>query len=96
VDKAALHIGAVAYIHRFGSSLNQHVHFHVCVGDGVFEQVPGEGDIDANANVQAPPPGVVFHPVTGIDADAVAQVQTTWRKRILRAFVARGLLESCD
>jgi hypothetical protein len=27
VDKAALHIGAVAFIHRFGSSLNEHVHF---------------------------------------------------------------------
>jgi hypothetical protein len=26
-DKAALHIGAVAFIHRFGSSLNEHVHF---------------------------------------------------------------------
>jgi hypothetical protein len=37
VDKAALHIGAVAFIHRFGSSLNGHVHFHVCVVDGVFE-----------------------------------------------------------
>jgi hypothetical protein len=39
VDKAALHIGAVAFIHRFGSSLNGHVHFHVCVVDGVFEEV---------------------------------------------------------
>jgi hypothetical protein len=37
VDKAALHIGAVAFIHRFGSSLNEHVHFHVCAVDGVFE-----------------------------------------------------------
>ncbi len=27
VDKASLHIGAVAFIHRFGSSLNEHVHF---------------------------------------------------------------------
>jgi len=27
VDKATLHIGAVAFIHRFGSSLNEHVHF---------------------------------------------------------------------
>jgi len=36
-DKANLHIGAVAFIHRFGSSLNEHVHFHVCVVDGVFE-----------------------------------------------------------
>ena len=39
VDKVALHIGAVAFIHRFGSSLNEHVHFHICVVDGVFEAV---------------------------------------------------------
>jgi hypothetical protein len=31
-------IGAVAFIHRFGSTLNEHVHFHVCVVDGVFKQ----------------------------------------------------------
>lgn len=35
-DKANLHIGGVAFIHRFGSSLNGHVHFHVCVFYGVF------------------------------------------------------------
>jgi hypothetical protein len=29
--------GAVAFIHRFGSSLNLRTHFHVCVIDGVFE-----------------------------------------------------------
>ena len=96
VDKAALHIGAVAFIHRFGSSLNGHVHFHVCVVDGVFEQVPGEGDADADAQDAAIPAGVLFHPATSVDADAVAQVQATLRKRILRAFVGRGLLESCD
>ncbi len=81
VDKAALHIGAVAFIHRFGSSLNEHVHFHVCVVDGVFEAIES---------------GVIFYPATGIDADAVLQVQSTLRKRILRAFVGRGLLESFD
>ncbi len=27
----ALHIGAVVFIHRFGSRLNKHVHFQVCV-----------------------------------------------------------------
>jgi hypothetical protein len=96
VDKAALHIGAVAFIHRFGSSLNGHVHFHVCAVDGVFEQVPGEGDADADAQDAAIPAGVLFHPATSVDADAVAQVQATLRKRILRAFVGRGLLESCD
>ena len=96
VDKAALHIGAVAFIHRFGSSLNQHVHFHVCVVDGVFEAVAGEGEGDADAAPPASPPSVIFHPASAIDADAVAQVQTTLQKRILRAFVSRGLLESCD
>ena len=47
VDRAVLHIGAVAFIHRFDSSLNEHVHFHVCVVDGVFEDLAG---------------GVLFHP----------------------------------
>ena len=87
-DKANLHIGAVAFIHRFGSSLNEHVHFHVCVVDGVFEAVVGEGAVAA--------PGVNFHPASGINADTVAPVQTTLQKRILRAFVGRGLLENCD
>jgi hypothetical protein len=98
VDKAALHIGAVAFIHRFGSSLNEHVHFHVCVVDGVFEQVPGEGEVGADADVQdaATPAGVIFHPATGLDADAVDQVQATLRRRVLRGFIARGLLEKAD
>jgi len=28
--------GAVAFVHRFGSYLNSHVHYHVLVTDGVF------------------------------------------------------------
>ena len=90
VDKATLHIGAVAFIHRFGSSLNGHVHFHVCAVDGVFEEVAG------GADAQSSPPGIAFHPANGIDATAVAQVQTDLRRRIRRAFVGRGLLQSCD
>ena len=39
VDEAALHIGEVAFIHRFGSSLNGHVNLHVCAVNGVFEAV---------------------------------------------------------
>ena len=91
-DKAVLHIGAVAFIHRFGSSLNEHVHFHVCVVDGVFEEVAG----DVIADVQPTPPSVIFHPASEIDETVVAQVQATLRRRILRAFVGRGLLQSCD
>jgi hypothetical protein len=90
-DKQALHIGAVACIHRFGFSLKGHVHFHVCAVDGVFEkEVTDQGDTDAHAPVRAP--RVIFHPANGVNVDAVGQVQTTLRKRILRAFVGRGLL----
>ena len=92
VDKAALHIGAVAFIHRFGSSLNEHVHFHVCVVDGVFEAVAGNADDDGDA--QATSPDVIFQPASAIDETASAQVQATLRRRILRAFVGRGLLET--
>ena len=29
-------LGAVSFVHRFGSALNAHVHFHCCVIDGVL------------------------------------------------------------
>ncbi len=93
---AALHIGAVAFIHRFGSILNEHVHIHVCAVDGVFEEVAGEGDDGADAVSQISPPRICFDPRTCVYADAVTQVQTTLRKRILRAFVGRGLLEGLE
>ena len=95
VDKVALHIGAVAFIHRFGSSLNEHVHFHVCAVDGVFEEVASE-EVDADADHQARTPGIIFHPATGVNAQAVTQAQATLRKRILRAFVGRGLLQGFE
>ena len=91
-NKSALHIGAVAFIHRFGSSLNEHVHFHVCVVDGVFEEVQRDGV----AGDKPAAPGVIFHRASDIDAEAVTQVQATLRRRILRAFVGRGLLESFE
>ena len=57
MDKAGLHVGAIAFIHRFGSSLNEHVHFHVCVVDGVFEKWRARGDADATLRSS---PGVIF------------------------------------
>ena len=92
VDKAAQHMGAVVFIHRFGSSLNGHVHFHVCAVDGVFEEVAVAGEADA----QSSSPSIVFHPASAIDEAAVAQVQADLRRRILRAFVGRGLIEKTD
>jgi hypothetical protein len=78
----AARLGAVAFIHRFGSSLNPHLHFHCVVIDGVF---------DATATG-----GVVFHAATGLEANAIAQVQAQVRRRLLRVFVRRGLLPRDD
>jgi len=74
--------GAVAFIHRFGSSLNVHTHFHVCVIDGVFESDPDGG--------------VRFVEVREMDARDAEAMQTKVRVRILRAFVRRGLIDKDD
>jgi hypothetical protein len=34
---ASARFGAVSFIHRFGASLNRHVHYHCCIIGGVFE-----------------------------------------------------------
>jgi hypothetical protein len=75
-------IGAVACIHRFGSSLTEHAHLHVCVIDGVFE-------LDADLAVR-------FIEVEGLDADDAETVQAQVRRRILRAFTRRDRLEKED
>jgi hypothetical protein len=31
-------LGAISFLHRFGSALNTHFHFHVVVLDGVFSE----------------------------------------------------------
>jgi hypothetical protein len=72
----------VAFIHRFGSSLNPHLHFHCVVIDGLFDATPTGG--------------VVFHAATGLEANAIAQVQAQVRQRLLRVFVRRGLLPGDD
>jgi hypothetical protein len=74
--------GAVAFIHRFGSSLNLHTHFHVCVIDGVFEPDP-QG-------------GVRFFAVDELVAGDAETVQGRVRRRILRAFVRRGPIDKDD
>ena len=74
--------GAVAFIHRFGASLNQHTHFHVCVIDGVFEPDPHDG--------------VRFFAVEELDWQDAEVVQARIRRRILRAFGRRGLLDKDD
>ena len=73
--------GAVAFIHRFGSALNAHTHFHVCAIDGVFEP-HGEG--------------VCFRPAPAPSPEDIETVQAAVRRRILHAFQRRGWLERGD
>ena len=80
---AAARIGALAFIHRFGSSLNQHVHFHCCVIDGVFAPVVASDDA----------PSVSFHAALELDAAAFADVQARVRTGVLRTFVRRGPID---
>ena len=75
-------LGAVAFIHRFGSTLNPHLHFHCVVIDGVFESATAGG--------------VIFRAADGIDANAIAAMQEQVRRCLLRTFVRRGLLTGDD
>jgi hypothetical protein len=72
-------IGAVSFLHRFGSSLNAHFHFHVCVVDGVF--------------CEDPLGSVQFHEATHLTPSDWDPLQHTVRHRVLRYFHRHGLLE---
>ena len=56
----AARLGAVAFIHRFGSTQNAHLHFHCAVVDGVFDS--------------ATTGGIIFTAATGLDADAILAI----------------------
>ncbi|MBK7670270.1 MAG: transposase [bacterium] len=71
--------GAVAFVHRFGSYLNSHVHFHVLVTDGVFSA----GD-DGEA---------VFHPALDLEPGDFEAVQAKMRHRGLRWLHRHGHLD---
>ena len=81
VPKARL--GAVSFVHRFGSSLNEHLHAHCCVIDGVFE--PQQGDDEA----------VQFREAVLTDADIQAVQMRVWQ-RVLRWFARQGYLDKDD
>jgi hypothetical protein len=77
---ARARLGAVSFVHRFGSALNPHVHFHCCVLDGVFEAEP-ESDEQ-----------FTFREAVGLSDQAVAAVQAQVRRRVLCGFVRRAWL----
>ena len=74
------HFGAVAFLHRSGSSLNEHIHFHSAVTDGVF--APSS---DGQAQ---------FFEATELTPDVIQSVQARLRRRVLRYLERHGCLET--
>jgi len=73
---AGAQLGAVTFVHRFGSALNANLHFHCCVIDGVFSTAEEV---------------IKFHPAFLTDA-AIARVEQQTRRRVLSLFRRRELL----
>jgi hypothetical protein len=81
-------IGAVSFLHRFGSALNHHVHLHACVTDGVFARTTTS---DQAAVADA---GVAFLPCRPITPDDLAALTQRVRRRLIRWYKRRGFLDA--
>jgi hypothetical protein len=72
-------IGAVSFLHRFGSALNRHVHLHACVTDGGFASSPQ---------------GVAFLPARPVTPADLATLTERVRTRLVRWFRRHGLVNA--
>ena len=75
-------LGALSFIHRFGSSLNAHFHFHVVVLDGVFSRAEGDE--------------VRFHEAARLTPEHWHALQHVVQRRVLRYFSRHDLLDEAD
>lgn len=75
-------LGAISFLHRFGSSLNTHFHYHCVILDGTFSQGPG-GD-------------ACFHEATLLEPHHWQELQHVVQRRVLRYFRTYGLLDEAD
>jgi hypothetical protein len=73
-------LGAVSFLHRFGSALNRHVHLHACVTDGVF--MPSRDATTA------------FLPARPVTAADLAALTERVRRRVIRWFRLARLLDA--
>ena len=79
---ARARLGAVSFVHRFGSSLNRHTHYHCCILDGVFEP-RDDGSIR-------------FLPAAAPTPQEITAIAEQVRRRVLRWFARSGLLDADD
>ena len=75
-------LGALSFLHRFGSSLNPHFHFHTVVLDGVFSRA-ADGEVR-------------FHEAALLQSEHWHELQHVVQRRVLRYFNRHGLLDEAD
>ncbi len=75
-------LGALTFLHRFGSGLNAHFHFHVVVLDGVFSHAS-----DGEAR---------FHEAALLTLEHWHELRHVVQRRVLRYFRRHGLLDEAD
>jgi len=78
-------LGAVSFLHRFGSALNQHVYRQVCATDGVF--MPAAD----GAGGDGPPAFLPVRPITQVH---LAVLTERARRRVIRWFRLAHLLNA--
>ena len=76
-------LGAVSFLHRFGSGLNRHAHLHAAVTDGVF--LPGPHGLDG-------PPA--FLPARSLIQGDLAALTDRVRRRVIGWFRRQGFLDA--
>ena len=78
-------LGGISFLHRFGSALNRHGHFHACVSGGVFVPAADQAGCDS-------PP--VFIPARPINHVHPASRTEQVRRRAIRWFRLAHLLDA--
>jgi hypothetical protein len=76
-------VGAVSFLHRFGSGLNRHAHLHAAVTDGVF--LPG------SHGPEGPP---AFLPASPLTRGDLAVLTERVRRRVIGWFKRQGFLDA--
>jgi len=76
-------VAAVSFIQRFGSSLNQHLHFHSVAADGLFGPADDEEESE-------------FYQAGELTSELLDRLTETLRRKILRYLVNHGLIDEID
>jgi hypothetical protein len=78
-------LGAVSFLHRFGSALNHHVHLHVCATEGVFVPAADGAGCDASP---------AFLPARPINQADLAALTERVRRHVIRWLRLTRLLDT--